>query len=314
MVSTALNFYDDKTPAALATIKQLDASTFRIEKDYNSVSLDDALAQDYMGIKSYSLHSRGVVDFEIGARLIPPSSTVLNYSNWLPNAGPRYMLNSLLSVKYFIAANVLDWPGFTEVNNESGLRIYRNDMALPFGIVQNRQVTKETVSKLFAQNPANATVFIDAALINAVVVEQAIPEYGSMFDLDALARTKSLSLENLYFSPVAELQRTGLKIDRFSNVHITGRIAPTSAGILVFSIPFSDGWALKLDGQNMPMIRANFGMLAAPVLGGTHTVELTFETPGRRAGWIFGSMGLVILLFTSLVKQRTLRARAALSI
>jgi uncharacterized membrane protein YfhO len=310
LVSPSLNAYDDKTPAALATIKQLDAGTFRIEKDYDSVSLADALAQDYMGIKSYSLHSRGVVDFEIGTGLIPLTSTVLNYSNWLPNAGQRYMLNSLLGVKYFIATNTINWPGFVEVDNTNGIRIYRNDMALPFGIVQTRQVTKEALGKISTQNPTSATVLLDAALINAVIVDHFIPGYGSPLDIDELAQSKSLSLEDHYFLPVSELQKTGLQVAHFSNEHVTGSISPTSAGVLVFSIPFSSGWTLKLDGQTTPMFRANFGMLAAPVLAGVHAVELTFETPGRRVGWAAGAFGLGLLLLFGLLRQRAGRTRA----
>jgi uncharacterized membrane protein YfhO len=282
----------------------LDGGSFRIEKDYNSVSLADAMAQDYMGIKSYSLHSRGVVDFHIGTGLVQPSSEVVNYSNWLPNAGPRYMLNSLLGVKYFIAANAVDWPGFVEVGNANGLRIYRNDMALPFGVVQTRQVTKEALSNVTAKISASVNILTDAALINAVVVDHTIAGYGSMLDMEALGQSKSLSLEDQYFAPVAELQKTGLKVSHFSSNHITGHIAPTKAGILVFSIPFSSGWTLKVDGQPTPLFRANFGMLAATVESGQHFVELSFETPGRRAGWLLSALGLCALALIGLFRRR----------
>lgn len=314
MVSPALNAYEDKTPAALAAIRRLDGGSFRIEKDYNSVSLADAMAQDYMGIKSYSLHSRGVVDFHIGAGLIPPTSEVVNYSNWLPNAGPRFMLNSLLSVKYFIAANAVDWPGFVKVGNANGLHIYRNDMALPFGVVQPRQVTREALGKVTAKNGASANILTDAALINAAVVEHPIPGYGGMLDIETLAQSKSLSLQDHYFAPVAVLQKTGLTVDHFSSNHITGQITPAEAGILVFSIPFNAGWTLKLDGLAVPLFRANFGMLAATVGSGTHSVELSFETPGRRAGWLLGALGLCALVFAGLFSRRlsgALRAGSA---
>nr|WP_295784195.1 YfhO family protein [Rhodoferax sp.] len=304
MVWPTLNAYQDKTPAALAAIRRLDGSTFRIEKDYSSVSLADAMAQDYMGIKSYSLHSRGMVDFHIGTGLIPPSSKVVNYSNWLTNAGPRYMLNSLLGVKYFIAANVIDWPGFVEVGNADGLRIYRNDMALPFGIVQTRQVTKKTLGQITGENAASASILTDVALINAAVVDQTIPDFGGVLDLETFAQSKSLSLKDHYFAPVALLQQTGLNIDLFSSSHITGHIAPKAAGILVFSIPFNSGWTLKVDGLTVPLFRANFGMLAATVGGGPHSVELSFETPGRRAGWLLGAVGLCALVLAGLFSRR----------
>lgn len=304
MVDPKLQAYDDRTPAALAAIRKLENGVFRIEKDYHSASLADAMAQDYMGIKSYSLHSRGMVDFHIGTGLIPPSATVVNYSNWLPNAGPRYMLNSLLGVKYFIANEVVNWPGFVEVSNSSGLRIYRNDMALPFGVVQTRQITKEALAKVSTQDPMNAAVFIDAALLNAAVVDRITPGYGSTLDLDALVRTRSLSLEDWYFSPAAELQRTGLKVETFSSNHITGEISPTSSGILVFSIPFSDGWKLKVDGIETAVFRANFGMLGAPVGVGKHSVELVFEIPGQRWGRFLGALGLALLLLVGVYEYR----------
>ncbi len=306
-----LNAYDDKTTAALAAIRKLDGGVFRIEKDYDSVSLADALAQDYMGIKSYSLHSRGVVDFHIGSGLIKPNAQVVNYSNWLPNAGPRYMLNALLGVKYFIAANAVDWPGFVEIGNANGLRIYRNDMALPFGVVQPRQITKDSLASVSARHVESANVLTDVALINAAVVDQIIPGHGGELDIGRLALSKSLSLQDQYVAPVADLQKTGLRVEQFSNDHITGRIAPTAAGILLFSIPFNTGWTLKVDGQVTPLFRANFGMLAAAVSGGPHAVELSFVTPGRRMGWLVGALALAILVIASLVRRRVAGTPAA---
>lgn len=309
LVAPELRAYDDRTPAALAAIRAMDSGVFRIEKDYHSASLADALAQDYMGVKSYSLHSRGIVDFYIGTGLIPPTSSVVNYSNWLPNAGPRYMLNSLLGVKYFISGNPVDWPGFVEVTNRSGLRIYRNDMALPFGVVQSRQITREALTKTSTKSPANAAVYTDAALFNAAVVDQIVPGHGNTFDLDVVAQSQSLSLEDLYFSPAVDLQKTGLQIEKFSSNHIAGQIAPASAGILVFSIPFNAGWSLKIDGQLTPMFRANFGMLAAPVVAGQHSVELSFEIPGRREGWFFGALGLSFVLLIGVLRYRRALAK-----
>jgi uncharacterized membrane protein YfhO len=93
-------------------------------------------------------------------------------------------------------------------------------------------------------------------------------------------------------------------VSHFSNRNITGEISPTEAGILVFSIPFNTGWTLKLDGLAVPMFRANFGMLAATVGAGPHSVELSFETPGRRMGWLLGALGLCALVMAGLFSRR----------
>lgn len=309
IVSPKLRAYDDQTPGALEVIKVLDSGVFRVEKNFTSVSLADSLYQDYMGIKSYSLHSRGMVDFHIGTGLIAPRPEVVNYSNWLPNAGPRYMLNSLLGVKYIIAKEAVTWPGFVEISNSTGLRIYRNDLALPFGFVQSRQITKEALAEVSTKNPVNAAFYLDAALLNAALVDHTIPKFGNTLDLDALVHVDSLFLQERYFSPVAELQRNGLKLESFSSNRIAGKIYPASSGILVFSIPFSDGWRLKIDGKVTPMFRVNFGMLGAPVGSGKHNVELVFEIPGQRWGWFLGATGLAFVFLIGFFELRRGRSR-----
>ena len=288
--------YNDGTLEALQAIRQFDKGVFRIEKTYDSVSLADSLAQNYMGLKSYYLHSRGLVDFYVGLGLIPPpnSSRGINYTNWLPNAGPRFMLNSLLGVKYIITRTLEQWPGFVSVGNVSGLQVYRNDMALPLGIVQPKQITKKELADLPLSNDADVNAVRDIVMINAVVVERFIPGSGGRFALEDLLRSKEVSIEEQYFDKVKVLQAEGMKILSFSSNRIVGTIKPFQKGMLVFSIPFNQGWALKIDGQTTPLIRANFGMLAAPVQAGAQKVELDFQVPGQRFGLFIGAFGFML--------------------
>jgi hypothetical protein len=162
--------------------------------------------------------------------------------------------------------------------------------------VQTKQVTASALSRLKALSQVNANIMRDIVMINAVVVDKFIPEYGDQFDLDELLGAKSMVLQDRYFGPAMALQETGLRIEQFSSNHIAGRINPAKAGILVFSIPYSRGWSLKIDGKETPMIRANFGMLATPVQAGAHSVELDFRLPGKGAGLLLGALGLALLL------------------
>ncbi len=304
VVDANVQGYNDKTMAALTEIRKLDNGVFRIEKDYHSVSLADAMAQDYMGIKSYSLHSRGMVDFHIGAGLLPTSAPVVNYTNWLSNAGERFVLNSLLGVKYFIAVNPVSWPGFTEVSNESGLYIYRNEFALPLGVVQTHQIVKDQYLAALSENPHKKESLIDAMLFNAAVLDRAIPGFGTIIKVDEWSSRQALSLEDLYFAPATQLQKTGLRIHEFASNRIVGEINPTAPGVLTFSIPFNDGWRLKLDGVETPMFRVNFGMLGATIGGGKHVVELDYVIPGMRLGTLLGLLALLLLVGLGLVHHR----------
>ena len=305
-VDPAFQGFNDGTLEALQEIRAMDKGVFRIEKTYDSVSLADALAQDYMGVKSYSFNSRGVVDFNIGLGLIPAASagTAVNYTNWLPNAGQRFMLNSLLGVKYTIAREPVQWPGFVAVNKAQNLLIYRNELVLPLGVVQTRQITQNALAKLSSLPAGTANNYRDISIINAVIVDAHIPGFGEPFDLENLLHAKALSLEDLYVKPALALQASGLQIDNFASDHISGRINPINAGILVFSIPFNQGWQLKIDDKETPLMRANFGMLAAPVSSGPHTVKLDYQLPGQRTGILMGAIGLGLLLMLALVVAR----------
>lgn len=307
LITPQQNVYNvDGTLQALRDIRKLDPGVFRVEKTYDSASLADALAQDYMGVKSYSFHGRGVVDFYIGLGLIPPpqAAGAVNYTNWLPNMGPRIMLNSLLGVKYLIAREVLQWPGFVAVGQGRNYIIYRNDMALPLGIVQTRQITQSAFAKLATLPEQDANIYRDIVMTNAVVLEHPVPTHGELFDLDGLLGAKVVTIQDNYFKPAMALQATGLRLEQFASNHISGSINPDKNGLLVFSIPFNQGWSLKIDGQPTPLMRANFGMLAAPVAAGRHTVELDFRLPGQRVGAMLGLLGLGLLLLLGFKRWR----------
>lgn len=307
IMSAQQNVYqDDGTLQALRDIRQLDQGVFRIERTYHSATLADALAQDYMGVKSYSFQSRGVVDFYIGLGLIPPphAGGAVNYTNWLPDMGPRFMLNSLLGVKYLIARGALQMPGLVPVGRGGNYIIYRNDMALPLGIVQSRQITQGAFARLANLPLQETNIYRDIVMLNAVVVDQPVPNHGELFDLDGLLAASALTLQDNYFKSAMALQTTGLRLEQFASNHIKGSINPNQSGVLVFSIPFNQGWSLKIDGQPTPLMRANFGMLAAPVATGPHTVELDYRLPGQRVGAMLGLLGLGLLLLLGYKRWR----------
>lgn len=298
--------YADLTLTALREIREHDPGIFRIEKTYHSVSLADALAQGYMGVKSYYLQSSGAVAFNLGTGLIAPATdrSRINYTNWLPHPGPRHFLHSLLGVKYVIAREVLDWPGFVLVRRARNYLIYRNDMVLPLGIVQTRQVTQEALSRPPARGTADIETWRDMAIFNAAVVQAPIAGHGEPLDLAALARDtaggRQAWLDSRYHAPAQTLQQTGLQLDQFASNRLTGSIHPARPGLLVFSIPFSSGWTLWLDGRQTPLMRLNFGMLGAPVAAGEQRVELSFRPPGQRDGLLLGLFGLLALALVAL--------------
>jgi len=284
--------FKDATLPALAFLKNRDQGFYRVEKTYNSVSLCDALAQDYMGVKSYWFQSTGVTGFYTDLDLLPRRSRIKNFTNWLPNFDGRYALYTLTGVKYVIANQALDWRGFRKIREEGALSILENDLALPLGVVYERQFPREQFVKMTREAR-------DITMINAVIVDRLRGDSPAVFDVTQFARASTDWLEDNYVIPARTLKRRGLVIDRFSDGNIAGRIDSEVPGVLVFSIPHARGWSVEIDGVEKPLFSANLGFLAVDLPKGPHRVELRYALPGLVPGLLIGFLGLLLLVVSN---------------
>ena len=278
--------YDDPTVDALSFLRARDHGFHRIEKTYNSVSFCDALAQGYMGVKSYWFQSAGIVGFYSDLDLLPRHSQVKNFTNWLPNFGERFALYSLVGVKYIIANKPIGWAGFRKIHEVGGLSVFQNDLALPLGVVYEQQYPRELLARMSPEAK-------DITMINAAIVDRLRGDVPRVFDARRLLKQGPAWLEENFFTPARLLQRRGMTIEKFSDGHITGAIDSEVPGLLVFSIPFAKGWSVAIDGVEQPVFSANLGMLATDVPRGMHRIELRYALPGLVPGLF---IGLVVLL------------------
>ena len=94
-------------------------------------------------------------------------------------------------------------------------------------------------------------------------------------------------------------KKQGLKVTKFSNTHIVGNVSITdNSKYMMTSIPYSDGWKVKVDGKFVQTSKAWNAFLAFPISKGNHKVEFVF----RQKGVILGAL-LSIVSITYLVIQ-----------
>ena len=77
---------------------------------------------------------------------------------------------------------------------------------------------------------------------------------------------------------------------------VAGIVAVPETRILQFSIPYSSGWTVYLDGEKTELLRSNVMYMSLIVPEGEHHVELTYQTPGLRTGLIISALTLVMWL------------------
>ena len=105
--------------------------------------------------------------------------------------------------------------------------------------------------------------------------------------------------------------RTTVKLDQYHPEGSTYSVNSDNGGLLVLSeMYYPSGWTAKIDGEETPLVRANYLLMALQVPPGEHTVQLHFEPEGwetARGLSIAGSVLWVLLLGACIWQDRRTR-------
>ncbi len=67
---------------------------------------------------------------------------------------------------------------------------------------------------------------------------------------------------------------------------VTGTAEITGTKLMVFSIPWSEGWTVTVDGEKQELLQANTAWMGTVLTEGLHEIQLTYKTPGAQEGGI----------------------------
>ena len=255
--------YDDGTEQALDFVRTHDPddSFYRIDKTYASVFLDDSLVQGYSGTASYYFHASSITRF-VDRLNLPRNVPHPNYIGLLVS---RPDALSLLGVRYVLARNhSLDGAAtMSHVAKVGDIDIYRNNAAHAFATLYDTIGTE-------AQADAEPVPRRDAFLLTTAIVED-------LADVDA--RLSALRATSL--APGASRLAS---VRKLRDDELRGEVATPTASLLLLSMPFDRGWSATLDGNSLDLFRADYGLTAALIPAGTHTIALDYVPPGRPLG------------------------------
>ena len=200
----------------------------------------------------------------------------------LENRNNLAILN-LLNTKYILSQEQLNLPYATEVLDERGLRVIRNDRALPWFYLAPACVVETEEDRILER--LRSPAFDPTA---TAIVERDIP---------GLTGTKGTAIDS-----TGSLQR--LAYDPRSG-HIQIKVRSATPGLLVVSENYHPNWHAFVDGQERPVFRANYVWKGVPVPAGDHLVELRYRDPvASLCRWITLLSTLAALVFgTVFVRQ-----------
>ena len=190
--------------------------------------------------------------------------------------GVRYTLVPQDSVEKWQEENVPGWLPFAETD---AYRIYQNENWLPMGFVCDRYVTEEDLMALPEQQRAEA-------LLKAVLLDETQQQrYADLVQPLPEKDRKSLDYETFAQDCAA---RRADAVSSFAMTH-TGFTATMPArqtpALVVFSVPYEDGFTATVNGTETPVEKVDHGLCAIAVPAGEQiAIECRYRTPGLAAG------------------------------
>lgn len=115
--------------------------------------------------------------------------------------------------------------------------------------------------------------------------------------------------KDVYEAKQSVLAESPFVVKEYSDTHLSGTVNAAKSGVLFTSIPYDEGWTVKVDGKKVETFAACDAMLAFDLGAGEHTVELSFFTVGLIPGIILSIVSLILLILLLWFIQKNVNRR-----
>lgn len=101
---------------------------------------------------------------------------------------------------------------------------------------------------------------------------------------------------NEYGARIKERSEEGLENVRLETNCVCGKVNLSEQKLMVFSIPYREGWKLLVDGKEQECFKANLMYIGAVLPPGAHDIELRYCTAGLQTGVLLSICGIMIYI------------------
>ena len=107
-----------------------------------------------------------------------------------------------------------------------------------------------------------------------------------------------------YEEQIRLLNDTPLKNMSIRHDSVTGEIVRDKPGMQVFSIPYSDGWKIEIDGDRRELLLTDLCYMGVFLEEGRHQITLSYQSPGLATGFAMTIVGLLIMIAALVFRRR----------
>ncbi len=289
------NYHFDDSMEAVNRIKSSDKDLFyRIDKVYGSIKTgyNDGMVQGFFGSKSYQSHNhKNYVEFLDKAGVI--DATKEANTRWLVGLSATNILHGLFSIKYVLSNEAtqekVDPAIYTSIDTTGKTITSRNNYYIPFGIPFDAYLSASEFEKLPVIQRRRALYFSIVGEDNASWKNNLTPFPVQDFNFFGTATRDQTQF----------LAGRAMTMDLFSHNQIKGHITLEKPSMMFFSIPFDSGWKASVNSVEKNLEKVNYGFTGLLLQPGEHAIELRYEPPLSKTGWIgtlIALLGVALLL------------------
>lgn len=278
---------DADTQAALSYLRENDTEFYRIGKTYSDwTTLNDSLVQGYSSVASYnSLTDSDVIEFyrKEWPEALPTISAYQVYA-----IDPyEISVSRLLGIRYILTKEPVDLEWLDLVGQFGSVYVYEDVLAPTIG----------SSSILYQSESDNAQASVEdrRSMLGSEVV---VPD-----DVASTLQLQPLSEDAFGAESRPAFHLTG-------SSHLEGTMDVLGDSVACLSIPYTTGWTVSVDGQQVETFRADYGFVGFVLPAGTHQVTASYTPTGLTAGIGVSLVGIA-LGFASCVIGRRRRDRGA---
>ena len=144
-------------------------------------------------------------------------------------------------------------------------------------------------------------------LLSIAAKQKGIPqtiEFTIQKDQFSFSRLGLYSLnEKVLQDRIQQTKAQELKLDTFSATHFSGTMTVEEESTVLTTIPYSIGWKIWVDGQEVDTYKILNSLLGFTISKGAHQIEYRYTTPFLLEGSLV-SLASLLLLFLILYKRK----------
>ncbi|MBQ4058738.1 MAG: YfhO family protein [Lachnospiraceae bacterium] len=163
--------------------------------------------------------------------------------------------------------------------------------------------------KFFIGSPEDvAYIEKDSVVVPLGYFEDALTKCSLHFVRKGIYSYESIKIVSVpidvYTEKISNLKTCALQNAEISNNTISGNVSMKTQGVMLFSVPYSNGWKAYVDGKEVQIQKANLTYMGLVLEEGEHEIKLKYCTPGMVPGIIISIFSFMISMFWTVRKGK----------